>query len=75
MATRTRVININKNRNVNVAKSAVGEHKKLKLQFIPSNPNGQANNFQLQINPKAWPNLKVGDILEISSTTKSTVKF
>ena len=40
-------------------KCAIGEKKRLKVQFIPNNPNGQPNNFNLQINPKTWPNLKV----------------
>ena len=43
-----------------------------KVQFIPNNPNGQPNNFNLQINPKSWPNLKVGDILEIRSSNQSS---
>lgn len=53
-----------------VQKCAVGEKKRLKVQFIPNNPNGQPNNFNLQINPKTWPNLRVNDILEVSAEIK-----
>ena len=58
--------------NATTQRSAVGEQKRLKVQFIPNNPNGQPNNFNLQINPKSWPNLKVGDILEIRSSNQSS---
>ncbi len=56
----------------NIQKSAIGEKKKLKVQFIPNNSNAQPNTCNLQINPKTWPNLEVDDILEISAITQSS---
>ncbi|CAF0810999.1 unnamed protein product [Brachionus calyciflorus] len=47
-------------------KSHIGESRRLKVQFIQNNPN-QSQNVNIQINPKTWPNLKVNDLVEISS--------
>ncbi len=59
---------------INPQKSAIGERKKLKVQFIPNSSNAQPNTCNLQINPKTWPNLEVNDILEISAITQSSVQ-
>lgn len=56
----------------NIQKSAIGEKKKLKVQFIPNSSNAQPNTCNLQINPKTWPNLEIDDILEISAITQSS---
>lgn len=77
-------INLNQTRNFNAPSlsaspgsvstggsvSAVGEKKKFRVQYIQSTASlNHPANCHIQIHPKAWPNLRENDILEISPVT------
>ncbi len=53
-------------------KSAVGEIKRLKVQFIQANVSTQNVNLSFQINPKTWPNLGINELIEISSNAPAS---
>jgi hypothetical protein len=55
------------NGNGAMKKSAVGEIKRLKVQFIQANVSAPNVNLSFQINPKTWPNLGINELIEISS--------